>query len=85
MKGNITHPIGEAVRWDYDETDDLVDRSDNAGREKRYEYDRIGRRQKSLMFRKCINHPGGSDLIYYPENVGLPKNPKTYSTLYGVD
>ena len=49
LKGNITHPIGEAVRGDYDETDDLVERSDNAGREKRYEYDRIGRRQKSLM------------------------------------
>jgi len=26
-------------------------------------------------FRKGINHPGGSDLIYYPELVGLPKNP----------
>jgi len=49
LKGNITHPIGEAVRGDYDETDDLVERSDNAGREKRYEYDMIGRRQKSLI------------------------------------
>ncbi len=26
-------------------------------------------------FRKGINHPGGSDLIYYPELVGLPKEP----------
>lgn len=23
-------------------------------------------------FKKGINHPGGSDLIYYPELVGLP-------------
>jgi len=28
-----------------------------------------------VKFRKCINHPGGSDLIYYPENVGLPESP----------
>jgi len=28
-----------------------------------------------VKFRKSINHSGGSDLIYYPENVGLPKNP----------
>jgi len=28
-----------------------------------------------VKFRKGINHPGGSDLIYYPEIVGLPKNP----------
>lgn len=28
-----------------------------------------------VKFRKGINHPGGSDLIYYPELVGLPKNP----------
>lgn len=26
-------------------------------------------------FRKGIHHPGGSDLIYYPELVGLPKEP----------
>lgn len=26
-------------------------------------------------FKKGINHPGGSDLIYYPELVGLPKEP----------
>ena len=25
-------------------------------------------------FMKNINHPGGSDLIYYPELVGLPQN-----------
>lgn len=28
-----------------------------------------------VKFRNSINHPGGSDLIYYPELVGLPKNP----------
>jgi len=28
-----------------------------------------------VKFRKGINHSGGSDLIYYPELVGLPKNP----------
>nr|WP_304059791.1 bacteriocin immunity protein [Enterocloster clostridioformis] len=28
-----------------------------------------------VKFEKNINHPGGSDLIYYPELVGLPKNP----------
>lgn len=27
-----------------------------------------------MKFRKGINHPGGSDLIYYPEMAGLPKN-----------
>ncbi|MCI9320483.1 MAG: hypothetical protein HFH05_10455 [Lachnospiraceae bacterium] len=26
-------------------------------------------------FKKSINHPGGSDLIYYPELVGLPPEP----------
>lgn len=26
-------------------------------------------------FKKVIKHPGGSDLIYYPELVGLPANP----------
>lgn len=26
-------------------------------------------------FKKEINHPGGSDLIYYPELVGLPAEP----------
>lgn len=28
-------------------------------------------------FRNAINHPGGSDLIYYPELVGLPPEPTT--------
>lgn len=28
-----------------------------------------------VKFKKGINHPGGSDLIYYPELVGLPKKP----------
>lgn len=28
-----------------------------------------------VKFKKGINHPGGSDLIYYPELVGLPANP----------
>lgn len=28
-----------------------------------------------VKFRRGINHPGGSDLIYYPELVCLPKNP----------
>lgn len=27
-----------------------------------------------VKFKKGINHPGGSDLIYYPELVGLPSN-----------
>ncbi len=26
-------------------------------------------------FKRGINHPGGSDLIYYPELVGLSKEP----------
>ena len=26
-------------------------------------------------FENSINHPGGSDLIYYPELVGLPPDP----------
>ncbi|MCI8402639.1 MAG: hypothetical protein HFI38_11235 [Lachnospiraceae bacterium] len=26
-----------------------------------------------VKFEKGINHPGGSDLIYYPELVGLPR------------
>lgn len=26
-------------------------------------------------FEESIHHPGGSDLIYYPELVGLPKEP----------
>ena len=26
-------------------------------------------------FKQGIPHPGGSDLIYYPELVGLPKEP----------
>ena len=25
-----------------------------------------------IKFKKNINHPGGTDLIYYPELVGLP-------------
>ncbi len=28
-----------------------------------------------MKFKRGINHPGGSDLIYYPELVGLPKEP----------
>ena len=28
-----------------------------------------------VKFKKGINHPGGSDLIYYPESVGLPPRP----------
>lgn len=28
-----------------------------------------------VKFKKGINHPGGSDLIFYPELVGLPKEP----------
>lgn len=28
-----------------------------------------------VKFAKSINHPGGSDLIYYPELVGLPSEP----------
>lgn len=28
-----------------------------------------------VKFKKAINHPGGSDLIYYPELVGLPDEP----------
>ena len=28
-----------------------------------------------VKFKKGINHPGGSDLIYYPELVGLPPEP----------
>ena len=28
-----------------------------------------------LKFKKGINHPGGTDLIYYPELVGLPSEP----------
>lgn len=28
-----------------------------------------------VKFKKGINHPGGSDLIYYPELVGLPDRP----------
>ncbi len=28
-----------------------------------------------LEFEENINHPGGSDLIYYPELVGLPPEP----------
>lgn len=27
-----------------------------------------------IKFKKSINHPGGTDLIYYPELVGLPTN-----------
>lgn len=27
-----------------------------------------------VKFKKGINHPGGSDLIYYPELVGLSSN-----------
>lgn len=27
-----------------------------------------------VKFKKGINHSGGSDLIYYPELVGLPSN-----------
>lgn len=28
-----------------------------------------------VKFKKSIRHPGGSDLIFYPELVGLPPNP----------
>lgn len=28
-----------------------------------------------MKFTKQINHPGGSDFIFYPELVGLPENP----------
>ncbi len=28
-----------------------------------------------VKFKKSIVHPGGSDLIYYPELVGLPNEP----------
>ena len=28
-----------------------------------------------VKFKRGINHPGGTDLIYYPELVGLPKEP----------
>jgi len=28
-----------------------------------------------VKFKNSINHPGGSDLIYYPELVGLPPDP----------
>lgn len=28
-----------------------------------------------IKFKRGINHPGGTDLIYYPELVGLPKDP----------
>lgn len=28
-----------------------------------------------VKFEQGINHPGGSDLIYYPELVGLPSEP----------
>ena len=27
-----------------------------------------------LKFERSINHPGGSDLLFYPELVGLPGN-----------
>ena len=29
----------------------------------------------AVKFKKGINHPGGTDLIYYPELVGLPPQP----------
>lgn len=28
-----------------------------------------------MKFKRSINHPGGSDLIYYPTLVGLPAEP----------
>ena len=28
-----------------------------------------------VKFKRGINHPGGTDLIFYPELVGLPKEP----------
>lgn len=28
-----------------------------------------------IKFKKTVNHPGGTDLIYYPELVGLPRDP----------
>lgn len=27
-----------------------------------------------VKFKQNIKHPGGSDLIYYPEDVGLPRD-----------
>nr|WP_298543114.1 bacteriocin immunity protein [uncultured Lachnoclostridium sp.] len=30
--------------------------------------------QMVVKFKKSIKHPGGSDLIYYPEDVGLPRD-----------
>ncbi len=38
----------------------------------------IPEKEHELLVRKfedSINHPGGSDLIYYPELVGLPPDP----------
>ena len=32
----------------------------------------------AVKFNKSINHPGGTDLIFYPELVGLPRNPSVY-------
>ena len=29
---------------------------------------------KVVQFQENIDHPGGSDLIYYPDMVGLPEN-----------
>ena len=28
-----------------------------------------------IKFKRGINHPGGTDLIFYPQLVGLPKEP----------
>ncbi|MCM1214355.1 MAG: bacteriocin immunity protein [Lachnospiraceae bacterium] len=28
-----------------------------------------------MKFKQSIDHPGGTDLIYYPESVGLSANP----------
>lgn len=32
----------------------------------------------AVKFIENINHPGGTDLIFYPELVGLPSNPSVY-------
>ena len=29
-------------------------------------------------FKDSINHPGGTDLIFHPDLVGLPDNPSVY-------
>lgn len=31
-----------------------------------------------IKFKNSINHPRGTDLIFYPDLVGLPDNPSVY-------